>query len=296
VEDARDQRKKIFKQTKGLDPSKKQAAKEAIKQEKLRIKAEQDAENARKKAEQDALNLEIRNAKIAINYLRDDLSAKQKAAKSIQSIPISFLNNPEKTAEIQRLQIPENIYKFIYDESAENDRISRLAEEKVRLDKEEKARKKQETALENARIKVEQEAYESSPEGIAEREAREKKEQEENERLAREREEEAAAAAAEKDKRKLQVQTEIASLEEEQNSIPKKVKDRTQEQKERIKEIESILKPLRKEWEKIRRGGGTLANRKPHKHYKTKRQYKNTNKLTKRYKKQKIPKRTRKNN
>jgi hypothetical protein len=303
VEDARDERKKTFKQTKGLDPSKKQATKEAIKQEKLRIKAEQDAENARKKAEQDALNLEIRNAKIAINYLRDDLSAKQKAAKSIQKIPISFLNNPEKTAEIQGLQIPEHIYKFIYDESAENDRISRLAEEKVRLDNEEKARKKQETALENARIKAEQEAYESSPEGIAEREAREKEEQEENERLAREREAAASAAAAaaasaaeEKEKRKLQVQTEIASLEEEQNSIPKKVKDRTQEQKERIKEIESILKPLRKEWEKIRRGGGTLANRKPHKHYKTKRQHKNTNKLTKRYKKQKIPKRTRKNN
>jgi hypothetical protein len=283
AEEAREQRKNKLKQTKGMDP-------EAKAQEKARIKAErieaEQAERAAKEAERKRiseekakLNADINEAKRAINNLRDDLTSKQKAAKKIHDIPFAFLNDPEKQSSIQSLEIPEEIYKFIYEQSSENDRIEKLAEEKLRLDKEKRARKNQEKA-----------AAKSSPEAMAERDAT----QEKNDRLAKEKEEEEAAAAKAKEKRKLQVRTEIYSLEAEQKSFPKIAKDRTEEQKKRIREIELKLNQLRQEWEEIRRGGGTSSNRKVHKYYKTKRQHKNRNKLTKRNKKQKIPKKTRK--
>ncbi|NBQ17770.1 hypothetical protein EBU24_05630 [bacterium] len=296
AEEAREQRQHKFTLTKGMEPDKKKLEKERIKAEKLAAQqAEKEAKAAEKlriKEQQLQLNAIVREAKQKINNLRTDLTPKQKTAKTVQ-IPISFLNNPEKQAEIQALQIPEDIYKIIYDESVENDRISRLAEEKIRLVKQENERKKQEKLAEAARIAAEQEAYYKSEEGIA---ARIAAEQEERDRIARQTEEEAIRKTATlgNEERKTQIQTEINELESEQTLLNKK-KGISQEEKERKKYIFEKLAQLRDELRKLKRsGGGTLSNKRQHKHKITKRIHKNVNQLTKKNKKQKVPKRTRK--
>jgi hypothetical protein len=290
IEEAREQRKNKLKQTKGMDPETKAQEKARIKAEKIEAehaeKAAKEAKRKRISEEKAKLNTDINEAKRAINNLRDDLTSKQKTAKKIYDIPFAFLNDPEKQSAIQSLEIPEEIYKFIYDQSQENVRIEKLEEEQKRLDNEEKLRKDQEKA-----------AYEASPEGIIEREEKQRKiiekAAEEDDKIAKKQAEE-ESAITEKEQR-IQELPNLIAIKETELEEAKELKGKGSQIKKR--ELQEQLKTLKEEFSRLtRRRGGTLSNKKKQKHkYKiTKREYKKVNKLTKRNKKIKIPKKTRK--
>ena len=260
------------------------------------MKEDRTMKSVKRKEEKAMLEKDVRDARIKINSIRNDLSEKQKMAKAVPKVPFSFLQDPENQSKIEALQIPEHIYKIIYDEAEENDRISKLADERLRLEREEKERKKQE----EARLKAQRLEYESSPEGMAELQAKALAKQEEAERFAMQKEEEKTLmqlAVSKKEKEREELQTEINGLMVEMLAFPKKIKDMTPEQVSQKKEIEGKLKVLRERMNAVRRGGSrNIHNNFSNNHKFTKRRIKNRNKLTKRERRRKhrVPRWTRK--
>lgn len=303
-EQARKERINKFEQTKGLNPKQKQAIKDRKKAEKQadtdRKKAEKQAEKERKNAEKEQQKIKINEAKRKINNTRIDLSEKQKTAKAIQKIPLDLLENINPSD----LGIEQEIYDIILSEAREEKRISDLAEEQMAIQREEAARKQ-----------AEKEAYEASPEGMEEKRIENERKQQE---ALRKKQEKAAKAAedAERlaqqerereqaknerllfiDNRLEQIPTELKDLQKLIDELPK---EKTTEQKKSLKDynnrkllLEKEERDLRTERKKVGKGG-TLSNKKQFKHKFTKRQNKNANKLTKKSKKYKIPRKTRK--
>lgn len=284
AEEAREQRKNQFKQIKGLDLQSKQVLADkkariaAEKQaEKERIAAEKQAEKERIAAEKLARDNAEKSARIMINNLRTDLTAKQKQSTKIASIPFEFLDQLKKTDNIPK-EIDREIFDIIYEKALEDKRILDEAAAEEERKRQERARKKEEKDAEKARRK----AYESSPEGIEE--ARKKAEEikqlaeDEEKRLA----DEARMKKEQDEARMLEIQLQIHDLE---NAKGQK----------NILELQALRKELKRLHGKYNNNkGGTLSNKKKYIHKITKRSKKIKNKLTKRHKKTKKPKRSRK--
>jgi len=286
AEEAREQRKNKFKELKGLDPSLKLAKQMAKEKEKAEKQAEKEREKtakleeaSRKRAEKEQKEIKINDAKRKINNLRTDLSVKQKSSKSIPKIPLNFL----QSINALELGIDQEIYNLILNEAEEDKRISDLADKQLA-----------EKAAEKAKKAAEKAAYEASPEGLAEKAAREeerleklRQEEEMRSKELREMEIKKQEEIEQREKRKLEIPLEVEKLREElAKTSEKSIKAKINKQ---INSLESELRNL------SRRRGGTLSNKREHIYKKTKRQNNKGNKLTKKYKKSKIPRKTRKN-
>jgi hypothetical protein len=247
AEEARDLKRLELKKYKGVDPN--------VKAEK---KAEAERIKAEKKAEQERLKAEKNDAIIKINQLRTDLTAKQKTQKKQATITLDILNTYAE--QIDQLQLPPQIYDLIKKDAEEEAAIATRTQEIL---------KQQE--LEKERKKAEKMAYESSPEGIAEKarkeEERIQKEREMEEQLAREREEKIQREKAmeeEKQAKIVELDSLLVQLKEEYENMPKENRKERVALKKRMAEAESQLSKLKR-----KRGGNiTHKNKKYKKYYK----------------------------
>lgn len=189
----------IPKKSKSTTSSDKLAEKEMKKKEKL---AEKESQKQQKLAEKE----KIKEAK-------DIIKNKMKQNK-VKKLTSTFM----KTLNYDDLGIESNIFNKILNGIEEDERISLLAEEKVRKDREELERKKAERL-----------AYESSPEGIAEKKAKEeelnKKRLEEEALLAKEQEEKEKQRQQEMEERQariVQIKNDIERLNNELSGVEDK--------------------------------------------------------------------------
>jgi hypothetical protein len=246
-------------------------------EEKLRIKAE----NERVKQEQSIIDKKYKESKLVINNLRTDIPAKDK--KMIKTkIPIALLRpDSELYSKISELVEPQILEIIINEaEQEEEERLDRLAksEEKRKRQEEEETRKAE---------------YEASPERIAAKQA-----EEEVLRIKQEKEEEELQAKLQAEEE--EKQSEKIRIEQEIDVLKSQLESETDEKEKRninkkIKTLEGKISNLFR----IRRhrGGISISNKKTKKYILTKRKnkfVKNGTKLTKRHKKDKIPKKTRK--
>lgn len=255
--------------------SKRRAKVQQSPEEKQRIQAE----NERIKQEQAVIDKKYKEAKLSINNLRNDISAKDKKAIKTK-IPIALLRpDSELYSRIIELNIEPQILEIIINEAQQDEE-----ERQERLNKsEEKKRRLEEEA---ARIA----AYEASPERIAQREQEEEELRLKQKREEQELEEKLQREEEEKQREKLRIEQEINEL---------KVELETEMDEKAKKNINKKIKALEVKINNLfrsRRRGGSVSNKKIKKYIKTKRNnVKKANKLTKRYNKVKIPRKTKKN-
>lgn len=289
AEEARDQRKNKFKQTKGLSPEEKKITKQQIK-----------------------------DAKIKINRLRDDLTEKQKEqTKIIPIIPLEILDRLRETAI--REDISEEIFNLIHDEVEELDRAIKEFEAEEAEKKAKSAEKSAERSAKNEKIKIQIHEINTRIDELREERRSEitdfnnkiedlQKQLEpiigrktissildrKNKELLDLKNKPLSAKYTEENK-----QTDIKIREDELdkiNTIVSKITELTQQKNDLespIREMENEIAELNAQLKSKK--GGTKSNKKEYIHTITKPHTKKGNKLTKRHKKVKIPRKTRKN-
>ena len=295
AEEARDKRQNNFKVTKGLKPEEKKVTKE-----------------------------QLISAKKLINRLRDDLTPKQKEqTKTIPFIPVKILDSMKKI--IMENGISEQIFNIIHSDSEGVEEYERQeAEKKAQI-----AQKRADTSAEKNEIKTKiseiqvriNELKSELKEPIDELNKQIQSKQNEYNTLTGNRSNYAKIISKERvllternkkpktDKTKAEQQANIEKFEEELQNL----KEMYKEELERIEKISNEIKDLNQQKDSVEspiremdqvlvqlntklksKKGGTLSNKKTYIHRVTKRYHKRGNKLTKKSKKTKIPKKTRK--
>jgi hypothetical protein len=280
AEQARKERINKFNQKKGLTPTQKQAEKDRKNAEK---QAEKDRKNAEKQAERDRKNAEKQAETERIKLFKNQIKQATEIIK--RNIPVTKGKTKIITTEqldslrerLDELLIDENVFNIIYEETKEAE-IKNAEEEKKKQEKKAKAASKSAEKKERDRKLVElRERYMSTPDG------------------------------QQKIKTIEELENRIGELQNSIELIKKQTKLKRGEKSPEIISKEEEIKNLDYEIVKIndeiesdisRMTGGKIQTRvirKKFVHKITKRCYKMKNRLTKRNKNIKKPKRTRKN-
>ncbi len=282
IEEERETRIDNFEKKKGLTPEQKKAKKDADdarkKAEKeaidARKKAEKEANDARKKAEKEAEAIIKAEAQV-IGNASENIPGKGKGKGKGKQIAVTTEILNMLKPRLQELNIASDIFDIIYDKIENEERLSKQADEilaqrnTIAAEKKEKERKNKEL------IKI----YTSSEEG---------------QKLLND--------IAEIEKYIQQLTSDIKQLQKTEKRgqpiSPENVNQinlKQNEIREKEEEINKIYEEINTNAGIIKGGSYTRTNRKQYKHKLTKRARKNVNKLTKRHKKIKIPRKTKKN-